>query len=273
MENPTGKLSLEFKKKESGKTYLARQFFKLPLQIMSPHYQDDDGTAFLYMLNPSGGILQHDRLLTEIILLEDSKVLVTTPSSTKFYKMDDGYAKIVNNVTVKRGGVLEYLPEHNVPFALSETYQETTFNLHEDSILIALDMVTAGRVSRGEVFQYDTYSSKTKIYVDGKLQIYDNSIIRPKEIKVDKIGLLEGHESNGTIYVYAKGIKDTLVESLNEMQCDENIHFAAGKINENLLIVRFLGNNIIDLQKVILNTWGKVRENILNKKAVRIRKF
>ena len=57
---------------------------------MRAHYQDSDGTAFIYLLNPSGGVLQHDRLLTEITLEEGSRVYVTTPSNTKFYKMDEG---------------------------------------------------------------------------------------------------------------------------------------------------------------------------------------
>ena len=65
---------------------------------MRTHYQEDDGTAYTYLLNPSGGVLQHDRLYTEIVLEENSKVYITTPSSTKFYKMDDGHAEVVNKI-------------------------------------------------------------------------------------------------------------------------------------------------------------------------------
>ena len=81
MENPTGRLSLVFRKRADGRTAIAQQYFRLPLQILNPYYQDDDGTAFVYLLNPSGGILQNDRLLTELTLEENSRALITPPGN------------------------------------------------------------------------------------------------------------------------------------------------------------------------------------------------
>ena len=45
-EKATGALSLTFRRKAAGKTYIADQYYKIPMQIMPPHYQDDDGTAY-----------------------------------------------------------------------------------------------------------------------------------------------------------------------------------------------------------------------------------
>lgn len=274
MENPTGKLSLKFRQKKGGGTYLAEQYFKLPLQIMSPHYQDEDGTAFVYLLNPSGGILQHDRLLTEITVEENAKVLVTTPSSTKFYKMDDGYAVLENNITVKGGGILEYLPEHNVPFAESKTYQVNNFYLEEDVTLIASDMVTAGRVSRGERFQYGLYSSKTKIYVGGKLIAFDNGHIEPSNMNLSGIGMLEGSGSNGTIYIYKKDLSNTLIHKINSIELwGKKISFGVTAVNDSLTIVRFMGESMIDMQEAMLKVWEVIRQTLLHKPSVRIRKY
>lgn len=276
MEQPTGRLSLVFRKRASSeKTYVAEQYFKLPLQIMNPHYQDEDGTAFIYLLNPSGGILQHDRLLTEICLEEGSKALVTTPSAAKYYKMDEGYAKVANRLTVKSGAVLEYLPEHNVPFAGSRTWQENDFYLDRDSILIASDMVTAGRISRGERFQYDLYASRTRIYVGGKLRICDNSRMEPGRMRMEGTGMMEEYQTSGSIYVYSPEKKQDLPERLNLLQQNQgnDVRFAAGYIDENLMIVRFLGNDIISLQNMIFTVWDELRKQLLGKPAVRIRKY
>ena len=273
MKQITGELTLTFRKKKNGQTYLAEQYFKLPLQVLAPHYQDNDGTAFIYLLNPSGGILQHDRLYTEITVEENAKVVVTTPSTTKFYKMDDGYAKIVNRINVKAGGVMEYLPEHNVPFAESKAYQENDFYLDKDSVLIAADMVTAGRASMGETFKYDIYSSKTRVYVDGKLKVYDNTFIEPAKMELQTVGLMEGHLSNGVIYAYAPNLDKEIIDKLNQLQHPEGITFAAGIIEDNLMIIRFLGDNMIDLQETIQNAWACLREGILGKPAVKIRKY
>ena len=272
MEKPTGALSLVFRQKKDGQTYPAKQYYKLPLQVMRTHYQEDDGTAYTYLLNPSGGVLQHDRLYTEIVLEENSKVYITTPSSTKFYKMDDGHAEVVNKITVGAGAVLEYLPEHNTPFAMAEAYQENEFYLHKDAILIASDMVTAGRVSRGETFDYDLYSSKTKIYVDGHLRLYDHSHMDAKQIDMKKLGYMEGYLTNGTVYVYAGHINDQLPETLNRMK-PEGVLLAAGKIDDSMMIVRFLGNSMVELKEAVDAIWGQIRRDVLKKEPIRVRKY
>lgn len=273
MENLTGKLSLVFRKKANGKTYLAKQYYKLPLQIMPPHYQDTDGTAFVYLLNPSGGILHNDRLLTEITVEKDSKALVTTPASTKFYKMDAGYAKVVNRLSVEAGGVLEYIPEHNVPYAQSSTYQENYFYLDRTSSLIATDMVTAGRVSRGEIFDYDIYSSKTKVFVDDELIAYDNSTIEPGKMTLDQIGMLEGFLTNGTMYIYGQNLPKEIVTEINQMKREEGIYLGVSAVTADLMLVRFMGTNMIELQKTIHSVWDIARRNLLGKPGVKIRKY
>lgn len=274
MENPTGELKLKFRKKTNGATYLAEQYFKLPLQIMAPHYQDEDGTAFLYLLNPSGGILQHDRLLTRVTVEDGAKVLITTPSSTKFYRMDDGHAILKNDFTVHAGGTLEYLPEYNVPFAKSKSYQINNFYLDEEAVLIASDLVTAGRISRGEAFQYNLYSSKTKIYVNGKLLAYDHGTIEPSKMKLDTLGMMEGYSSNGSIYIYKKNMMDALAEQINTMENHwEDIGFAASQVNDSLMIVRLLGQNVSELQDIMHIIWNIIREKLLGKPAVRMRKY
>lgn len=273
MTKPTGELSLRFRQRKDGQTYVAEQYYKLPLQVMRTHYQENDGTAFVYLLNPSGGVLQHDRLFTEIILEENSKAYITTPSSTKFYKMDEGHAEVVNKVSLGKGAVLEYFPEHNAPFAMSEAYQENEYHLDKDSILIASDMVTAGRATRGEMFQYRLYSSRTKIYVDGKLRVYDNSRMDAQNTDLRKLGYMEGYLTNGTIYVYAGYIDNELPQMINETRCEGNVVFAAGKIDPDLMIVRFLGDNMVDLRSMVDMIWAKIRKSILGKDAIRVRKY
>lgn len=272
-EKTTGALSLTFRRKSTGQTYIADQYFKIPMQIMPPHYQDDDGTAFVYLLNTGGGVLQNDRYMTELIAEEGSCVLITSPSSSKLYKMEDGHAEIINRITVKDGSVMEYLPEHNVPYAKSHTYQETEIYLEKGATLIASDMVTAGRVAMGEVFEYDFYASRTKIFVDGKLRVYDNSRMDPKHINMEKMGYLEGFRTNGTIYVYSAGLDDELPQKLNAMKHDGNVKFAVGKIDDDFMIIRFLGNSMIDLKGMIDAVWGQLRRELLGKEPVRIRKY
>lgn len=274
MKVNNGHLDLIFREKSNGQTYLAKKYYEVPLQVMPPHYQDDDGTAFLYLLNPSGGILQNDRLLTEMKLEDNAKAYVTTPGNTKFYKMEDGHAEVNTHVTMGKNSVLEYLPEHNVPFALSETYQNNEYHLDKSSTLIASDLVTAGRISRGEIFKYKKYSSKTKIYVDGKLIAYDKTLMEPAKQNLDSLGLLEGFESNGSMYIYNVKMNENLISEVRALPFDKaKVYFGASMVTSSLMIIRFVGNNIMDIQDILFDIWSVVRKNLLNKNSVRIRKY
>jgi len=302
MENPTGKLSLCFRKKTNGKSYLAKQYYKLPLQIMPIFYQDDDGTAFAYMLNPSGGILQHDRLYTEILMEQGSSALVTTPACTRFYKMDDGYAVLENRIEMQSGSVLEYIPEHNVPFAGSRTHQTTEFHLDKQATLISFDMTVPGRVSRDEIFDYDYFESKTKIFVDGKLTAYDSMHIEPGKTDLTSIGMIECKGANATIYVYKDKMSEEVIDAVRtyykrdekenagdqsgsavmdekENAGDQsapaatNVRIGASMVTDSLMIVRLLSEDILEIRKAMLDIWDIIRRNLLGKPAVRIRKY
>ena len=216
-EKPNGEIRIVFRRNAEGKTYMARSLWKIPLQILKPHYYDVDGTAVVYSLNPAGGILQHDRLLTEIECEPGTDAVFTTPGNNKYYKMDDGCAKVWNRLYVRSGGVLEYLPEHNVPFARATVYQDNEFRAEKGAVLFAADMVTAGRVASGEKFRYDRYQSRTRIFIDGELALYDNCCLEPGKEDLLKTGLLDGYQANGSLYVYADGMDPALKTEINAL--------------------------------------------------------
>lgn len=270
-EEPNGQIAILFRRNSAGKTYMAKQFFRVPLQILKPHYYDIDGTAVVYSLNPSGGILQHDRLLTEIECEAGTDAIVTTPGNNKYYKMDEGCAKVWNRLYVHSGGVLEYMPEHNVPFEDSVVYQDNEFRVEKGGVLFAADMVTAGRVASGEMFDYRKYESRTRIFVDGKLMLYDNCILEPDKDNLLRKGLLDGYQMNGSLYVYADDMDTALKQNINKLS-NNRIRLAAGNVRANLLVVRFLGNGIIEMRETVQAVWDVCRQSILKKPAIRLRK-
>ena len=270
-EKPNGQISIVFRRNAEGKTYMARQFFRIPLQILKPHYYDVDGTAVVYSLNPAGGILQHDRLLTEIECEAEADAIFTTPGNNKYYRMDEDCAKVWNRLYVHSGGVLEYLPEHNVPFADATVYQENEFRVEKGAVLFAADMVTAGRVASGEKFDYDRYQSRTRVYIDGELALYDNCCLQPDAEDLLRKGLLDGYQTNGSLYVYADGMEQDLKRKVSKLS-NEKVRLAAGNVRDDLMVVRFLGNGIIEMRETMQAVWDVCRQSILHKPALRLRK-
>lgn len=270
-EKPNGEISIVFRRNAEGKTYMARQYHKIPLQLLKAHYYDVDGTAIVYSLNPAGGILQHDRLLTEIECEAGADAVFTTPGNNKYYRMDDDCAKVWNRLYVHSGGILEYLPEHNVPFADSTVYQDNEFRVEKGGVLFAADMVTAGRVASGERFDYTHYASRTRIFIDGELALYDNCSLKPSEEDLLQTGLLDGYQTNGSLYVYADGMDPQLKSQVSALS-SEAVRLAAGNVRPDLMVIRFLGDGIIEMRETMQNVWDVCRQSILNKPALRLRK-
>ena len=274
MSKPTGELKLSIRRKQTGKTYIAKQIYKMPMQVLTPYYPDKDGTAFIYLLNLAGGIFQGDRIVTEIDLDKDSSAFITTPSAGKLYKMMDDHAELVNHFKVNAGGALEYFPEYNIPYGMSKTYQENIFNIDSDSFLFATDMVIPGRVDRGESFEYDLYSNKTKIYVDNRLEVFEFSKIEPNNANLQSIGIFEGYPVYGSIYIHSKLLSDGLKAEVNSaLSCNENIKGGISFISGALAVIRVLGLGTEDVQKAMYNVWEISRKLLLNKPAVRIRRY
>lgn len=272
-DEATARLTLRFAH-DKEKTYLASQYYKLPLQVLPPHYQDDDGTAFVYLLNPSGGIMQGDKLFTEIKLEERASVVVSTPSSTKCYKMEDSAAGVDNMFNVEKNAILEYIPEHVVPFNGTDTVQNNYFALDRTATLLAVDAVTSGRKAKGEAFGYTRFCSKTAIYVEGKLILQDCMDIRPKEEKLYAKGILEGNDIISGMYLYKQGVADEIKKYVSSnLKSYGNTRVGISAVNSDLVVIRILGDNIIDYKDAIGDIWNRCRLVMLGKKAVRLRKY
>lgn len=272
-EKSTGELLLDFRRYED-KTYLASQYYKLPLQVMPPHYQDDDGTAFVYLLNPSGGILQGDRLHTKITVGDGAGTYVTTPSSTKFYRMEHDNAEVVNEFSVGTDAVLEYVPGHNVPFAGSDTVQTNIFDLRGDSSLFAVDSTTSGRKARGEVFAYKRFCSETRIYVDGELQLYERADVRPDMIDIGNTAIMGRYDIFSCIYIYRKGRAGSITEKMRSaLVRDGHSKCAVTSMTEDLAVIKILTDSVLLLNDIIEDAWGIWRRGELQKEPVRIRKY
>ena len=75
------------------------------------------------LLNPTGGVLGGDHLVTEIIQEADTHVCLTTPSATRIYRTSQRPAVLETMVKLGEGATLEYLPDHVIPHAGSALRQ------------------------------------------------------------------------------------------------------------------------------------------------------
>lgn len=265
-------LKLKFAKKSTGNSYLQRQFFKLPLQVFPVSENESDGTAFLYLLNPSGGMLEDDFFDLDFNLCEGSSVVITTPSSNKIYKTTDKPARQFLNVNLDKNSVLEYLPEPSVLYKNSKYEQSNIFKIAKNATLFTWDSIISGRIMNGECYDFTSLSMKNEFYYNDKLLLKENSFIEPKTNIFKNLGILNDYKIFSTCYLVTENITEKLLDELKELSSN-SILIANSMPCKNILVIKLLADEFEELNEVLLCIWNIVRKNVLNKNSFRIRKY
>ena len=139
-----GILDIELKENDQNKTVITKQFSQVPLQIQRAVYPENSlpGMAYLYIISPSGGILQGDRYKTDIILKNNSTCHITTQGATRIYSMNSNSASQMVNITLDENCYLEYIPDQIIPYQNSRYYQKVNLNIHDNATLIYSEVLT-----------------------------------------------------------------------------------------------------------------------------------
>ena len=273
-----GIMKIELQKEDNDKTKITKQFSQVPLQIQRALYPERaiPEMAYIYIVSPSGGVLQGDRYRTDITLENKAIAHITTQGATRVYSMDSNIATQIFNISVSKGCYLEYIPDQIIPYRNSRYYQEVNLEVHSESTLIYSEVLTAGRVAMEESFAYDICYLRTKC-TDEKniIKIYENSKIVPKVDKILDIGILGRNTIVGTVFVLAK--KETISELNSELskkiKSNEEISFGLSSISdESGIIIRILGNKTEDIFQTIFKIVEICRKQILGVDFSKIRK-
>ncbi|QAA34346.1 urease accessory protein UreD [Clostridium manihotivorum] len=233
------------------KTVLERSYFTAPFKIISPFYEDEHNMMKLCVMNVSPGILEGDRYYLDFKLKEGSRLHLYSQSYSKVFNMKEGNAYQKLHIELEKNSRFEYFLMPTVPYSGSNFFSEAEIHMESGSELIFREILSCGRYMSGERFDFSLYSSKTKIYHEGKLMFFDNTFLEPNTQNLDEIGYYEGYTHQANVYIINNRIDETFRTSLVEyLECQKNILAGLSKNCENMLTVRILGNSSDALSKI-----------------------
>jgi urease accessory protein len=158
-------------------TYLAQQSFTAPMHISKSYW---DGDALLvHLVNPTAGVFGGDCIRTHVAVEAGARVLLSSPSATRFHPSRGRDAQLDQVFEIRAGGSLDIYPEISIPQRDSRSRQRTTINVELGGELIYLETMTPGRVASGECFVFDEYAWATDLTVGGRLILRERAAIRP----------------------------------------------------------------------------------------------
>ena len=277
-----GKLGALFllleKNDKVNKTVIKEQFSKVPLFTQRALYLEESlpSMAYIYIISPSGGVLQGDRYRIDIKLAKNAIAHTTTQGATRLYKMEKNFATQILNISLDSNCYFEYVPDQIIPYRDSRFYQSVNLNLHDDATLIYSETIVPGRMAMGESFDYDVCYLKTiaKSH-SGSLKLVDTALLEPKKNQLKRFGILEEFNMLSNMYLL---VPSKYVSILNEkinkdiIKYDKVVARCSILPNDSGIVVRILGNMIDNIKEVIHHILKICRKEILGAGFSGIRK-
>jgi urease accessory protein len=240
-------------KLRDGITYLKGSYFTPPFKLADVREDKRDKTLQLMLMSSSPGILDGDEYHIKIELDEDCSLKLLTQSYQRLFTMK-GSAFQNLQVGMAPGASFCYLPHPTVPHESADFTSKSKIHLSNHCTLLWGEILTCGRKQNGEIFQFSKYHNLTEIYLDNKLIIKENLLIKPAIINVNAIGQLE-HYTHQASLIYLNETADTRTQrqTINELlSIQSGITYGITETPKNGLLVRILGHKGEQLRNCLI---------------------
>lgn len=265
------------------RTVVKEMYSQVPLFAQKALYLEKSlpEMAYLYIMSPSGGMLQGDRYRLEISLEDRAKAHVTTQGATRVYRMENGgFAAQDVAISAGRGAYLEYMPDQIIPYAGSRLRQKTVLKVHEEATVVYSEIIVPGRTAMGESFQYDEVSLRVEAFGagGGELKFADYALLEPKKRPLSRQGILAGEKSAGVVVgsVYALVPPQHLAElegRIAALGSKEGVAFGCSVLPRGCGVsVRMIGRSAGGLRQTAYGVAAAVRKTVLGAQFSAMRK-
>jgi urease accessory protein len=244
----------------------------LPLQVLAPLALDDPA-AIVSVLNPTGGLVGGDRLCVDVEVGDGAHACLTTPSATKVYRTAGPPAEHRVRLTLGRGGALEWVPDHTIPFAGSALVQTIEVELAATARLILVDAFAAGRVARGEAWRFGRLESALRVRDARGWLLIDRLRLGPTS-DWSALGLAEGSPYVATLVIAGPGAAGGLADDLTRALASiEGARAGVAVLPRGGLVVRCLASTAPALGRVVETGWRLARPALLGLAPPSLRKL
>ncbi len=272
-----GELKLDYAKRDR-RTVISYSYFTTPWKLLPPIYLDDTGAAYTLLVNPSGGLVGGDQLSIDMNVEQDAHVLISAPSANRVYRSEGKVSEQHVNISVGPGAVLEWLPEHTIPFAGSRFRQILHATLAPGATLLLWDAVASGRIARGERWAFTDLENEIRITTASGSSLLERYLLDPAT-DLGCVGLAEEWNYVASFYVVNDAIASdawSRLESKIAPVLDERPGHVLGGVSTPTVpgvAIKLLTRTAPDLTYMLDTLWAAIREELWNLPPVSLRKY
>lgn len=272
-----GELRLDYARR-GHKTIITRSHCTSPWHLLPPIYLDETGAAYTLLLNPSGGLVGGDHLSIDMALDAEAHVLISAPSANRVYRSMGEVSVQEIEIAVGPGAVLEWLPEHTIPFAGARFRQSIHVQLGAGATVLLWDALASGRIARGERWGFTSLENEIRITTASGASVIERYALAPVE-PLGGLGLAEEWDYVGSLFIIGDMIETDVLTSL-ETEFAAILEAYPGDVLGGVsqpavpgLVVKLLARSAPDLAAIQEALWGAVRRTLWNLNPVALRKY
>jgi len=244
-----GALTLRFEQRGAA-TVVAGCRYTLPLQVLAPVALDDPA-AIVSILNPTGGLVGGDRLSIDVHAAAGAH-------------------------SVGPQAVVEWVPDHTIPFAGSALRQSIDVDLAETAGLILVDAFSAGRIALGEAWRFAALENAVSVRDGRGWLLQDRFVLRgigTRGPAFDGLGFTESHPYFASIAVFGAFDCDRFAADVERLGAGHAAaRLGAGVLPRGGVLVRCLAPAAPALVDAVEGCWRLARRALLGLPPLALRK-
>lgn len=221
-------------------------FQRSPIRVLFPRV---GGAAIeeAVVVNTAGGVAGGDRLESEITVLANGSITVTSQAAEKVYRALNEPARIATKLRVCDAAKLAWLPQETIIFDWAQVARLTKIELCSGAELLALEWLVLGRAAHGEQLCGGRIADSWRVNKDGRL-IWADTFRVTDEIfrQLHRRALLADCRAIATLLYFGPNL-DKRLEYLRDLARSLECQCAATLVS-GLIVVRFAAKTSCDLK-------------------------
>jgi urease accessory protein len=229
------------------------------LQIQKALYPEGAGICHVTVLHPPGGIADGDRLCVAARLSAGSRVCLTTPGASKWYRCQRGDAEQRLQFSVGAGAVLEWLPRENILFDASQVRMSLDVELQADGQFLGWEILCFGRRAAQERWQRGGLRLRSTVSRGGRPLWSERAQVSAGDgFATSAIGLA-GYSVSGTLVCAGSDIDAALLLACRGAgQCTADSRTGVTRL-PGILLARYLGHSSEEAMQWFTSLWQLLR--------------
>jgi len=248
----------------AGRTAMVHRKHVGPLRVQSPFYPEGE-VCHVYLLHPPGGVVGGDQLRIRVEVESGAHALLTTPASGKFYRSNGLVALQQQNLTVRKGAVLEWLPQDTILFSSSHVQMNTRVELEAGARFIGWEMLCLGRPASDALYESGLCRQTFELWREGVPLLIERARFDANQPFMQQAWGMQGYTVSATLV--ATNADNEMLNAAREIELDTDEGLLSCTLMGDLLVCRLLAHQGETARLTFSKVWQKIRPRVIGLEA------